>query len=230
MIYVCSDLHGNYEKYIKIFETIDFTDNDTLFVLGDVIDRGPNGIRILMDMMYRFNVIPILGNHEFMAISILKKLSQEIDEKSLEGFDDDFIFSMMTWFENGGAVTLEEFKKLSKDDREAIIEYLEEFSPYDEITVSGVDYVLVHAGFDNFDENKSLSEYEICELLWTRTDYNKQYFKNKVLITGHTPVKAIKENQETIYQNKNNIAIDCGCGHNGKLGILCLDTMDEFYV
>ena len=40
---------------------------DTLYVLGDVIDRGADGCRLLLDMMGRANVIPILGNHEFTA-------------------------------------------------------------------------------------------------------------------------------------------------------------------
>ena len=32
---------------------IEFTLRDTLYVLGDVIDRGPDGIKILQDMMLR---------------------------------------------------------------------------------------------------------------------------------------------------------------------------------
>lgn len=230
MIYVCSDIHGNFEKYIKIFNEIELKDSDTLFILGDIIDRGADGIKILNDMMYRFNVVPILGNHEYMAIHILKKLCEEIEEKSLKGFDDEFIFSMMSWFENGGGVTLEQFKELTTDDRRAIIEYLEEFELYAEVNVNDTDYVLVHAGLENFDEKKSLSEYTIDELLWTRTDYNKMHFKNKKLVTGHTPVSHILDNQEKIYQFQNNIAIDCGCGFNGKLGVLCLDTLEEFYI
>ena len=39
--------------------------DDTLYILGDVIDRGPDGVKILQDMMARPNVVPILGNHEF---------------------------------------------------------------------------------------------------------------------------------------------------------------------
>lgn len=230
MIYLCSDIHGEYEKYSNMMDTIKLTDDDTLFVLGDVIDRGPNGIKILMDMMYRFNVIPLWGNHEYMAIGVLKKLNQEIEEKSIAGLNADFILSMMTWFENGGEITLDEFRELSKDDREAIIEYLEEFKAYDEVTVNGIDYVLIHAGFENFDENKPLSEYEIDDLIWNRTDYNKKHFENKILITGHTPVKYILDGNETIYKFQNNIAIDCGCGFGGKLGVLCLDTMEEFYI
>ena len=67
MIYVMSDIHGEYRKYIQMLEQIAFTKEDTLYVLGDVVDRGEYGLKILRDMMLRSNVIPILGNHEFMV-------------------------------------------------------------------------------------------------------------------------------------------------------------------
>ena len=53
MTYVMSDLHGRYDKYVQMLEKIGFGDGDTLYILGDVIDRGPDGIRILLDMMGR---------------------------------------------------------------------------------------------------------------------------------------------------------------------------------
>ena len=53
MIYCMSDLHGHYENYIAMLREISFRPEDTLYVLGDVIDRGPDGIKILRDMMAR---------------------------------------------------------------------------------------------------------------------------------------------------------------------------------
>ena len=44
MTYVMSDLHGCYDKYAQMLEKIGFGDGDTLYILGDVIDRGPDGI------------------------------------------------------------------------------------------------------------------------------------------------------------------------------------------
>lgn len=63
----CSDLHGRYDRWITLPEKIGLRQGDILYVLGDVIDRGPDGCKILLDMMSRPNVIPILGNHEFTA-------------------------------------------------------------------------------------------------------------------------------------------------------------------
>ena len=39
MIYVISDLHGRFDRYQQMLEVIEFTLDDTLYVLGDVIDR-----------------------------------------------------------------------------------------------------------------------------------------------------------------------------------------------
>ena len=55
-IYVTSDIHGHYQKYKKIFDALPLREEDTLFVLGDVVDRGPEPMRILLDMMERPNV------------------------------------------------------------------------------------------------------------------------------------------------------------------------------
>ena len=41
MIYYMSDVHGAYERYLKMLEAINFSDEDTLYVLGDAIDREP---------------------------------------------------------------------------------------------------------------------------------------------------------------------------------------------
>ena len=40
MTYVMSDLHGHYQKYLQMLDMIHFSDNDDLYMLGDVVDRG----------------------------------------------------------------------------------------------------------------------------------------------------------------------------------------------
>ena len=59
MIYCMSDIHGDYEKYRRMLETIQLKETDTLYILGDVADRGPEQVSILLDMMKRPNVRPI---------------------------------------------------------------------------------------------------------------------------------------------------------------------------
>ena len=128
MIYCISDIHGNYKGYKKLLEKVNFNDKDTLYVLGDVIDRGRQSIKILQDMMLHPNIIPIIGNHEYMGIHCLKFLMQEIMEESISSLSEDIIRGLLEWQNVGGQVTMDEFHKLSKEEKQDIINYLEEFS------------------------------------------------------------------------------------------------------
>ena len=77
--YVTSDIHGEYDLFIRLLEKIQLKDDDTLYVLGDVVDRGPHPIKILLKLMEMPNVLCLVGNHELMAIECLEFLMQEIN-------------------------------------------------------------------------------------------------------------------------------------------------------
>ena len=51
--YVCSDIHGQYGLYKSMLHEINLTPEDHLYILGDMIDRGQDGIRILQDVSSR---------------------------------------------------------------------------------------------------------------------------------------------------------------------------------
>lgn len=51
MQYAVSDIHGCYDKYIQLLHRINLRPTDTLYVLGDIIDRGPDGLKILLDIL-----------------------------------------------------------------------------------------------------------------------------------------------------------------------------------
>lgn len=231
--YVMSDLHGNYNSYIAMLDKINFQNSDILFILGDILDRGPNPIKIILDLMKRPNVEIIAGNHCVMACECFKFLLQEITEENLSEIDDDMIEKLLNWQQNGSASTTKEFHSCDKETQKEILEFISDFELYDEIEVCGKTFVLVHAGLANFDPEKELWEYELDELVWHRPDYDRKYFEDKYVITGHTPTMAIEGNPRPgyIYHANNNIAIDCGCSFpGGRLGCLRLEDMKEFYV
>lgn len=103
------DIHGQYDKYISMLEKISFSENDVLFVLGDVIDRGLQGMTILKDMMMRTNVYPILGNHEYMAKTAIPWLMQEITEETVKSIDSEMMQGLIEWMNVGGSSTIAEF-------------------------------------------------------------------------------------------------------------------------
>ena len=88
MIYVMSDLHGCFEEYKRMLEKIDFRRSDTLYILGDIVDRGSQSIQILQDMMVRSNVFPILENHEYMLNECLDFMLSEINEENISTIND----------------------------------------------------------------------------------------------------------------------------------------------
>lgn len=231
MIYVMSDIHGEYDAYQELLKKIKFSDNDELYVLGDCIDRGSEPIRVLQDMMLRPNVYPIIGNHEYMALTVLKQLMKEItDEHCEELLKSNEIQRLLLWLQNGGDITLKQFKKLNTDERYDILEYLEEFSLFDEVSVNGRDFILIHAGLDNFNRKRELSDYGLHELVFHAPDYNKIYFKDKYLVTGHLPTISLPNNTGQVFSQNNHITIDCGKVFGGKLAAVCLNTMEEYYV
>lgn len=233
MIYVMSDIHGEYEKYKAMLEKINFTDDDVLYVLGDVIDRGPEPVKILADMSMRHNVYPIFGNHELMALDVLKVLAVDVTEENYAThITTEIINKMYVWQENGGDVTLAQFKSLHPEERLELIEYMEEFSPYEVCKIGTKRFILVHSTLGaDFDESKSLDSLNYAFLAFDRISYTRRFFEddNTFVVSGHTPTITV-HGSPTVYRCCNNINIDCGAVFGGRLACLCLNTMKEYYV
>lgn len=71
MVYVMSDIHGNRERFENIINQIQLKPDDMLFILGDVVDRYPEGISLLREIMKMPNARMLLGNHEYMMLLAL---------------------------------------------------------------------------------------------------------------------------------------------------------------
>lgn len=229
MIYVMAGIHGEFDAYEKMLKKIKFSDEDDLYILGNCIDHGPEPIKVLQDMMLRPNVYPIIGEHEYVAYRILSKLTKVLASGE-NNLDKEMMAKLRSWQEDGGEVTLEQFQSLDEDERLFILEYLEEFEPYDIVTVGKKEYILVHAGLDNFSPDRELDDYSIEELIFKPVDYSKVYFKDKYLVTGHTPTVLQPGNTGKIIVKNRHIAIDCGKVFGGKLACICLDTKKVYYV
>ena len=83
MIYVSSDWHGvELKKIIELLKKADFSDEDFLFVLGDIIDRGEHGVELIKKIMFEPNIKLIRGNHEQMLLDC-SFLFDEITDESM---------------------------------------------------------------------------------------------------------------------------------------------------
>lgn len=230
--YVVSDIHGEYDKFIEILDKIRLKETDTLYVLGDVLDRGPHPIKTVLKLMEMPNAICIAGNHELMALECLEFLQKEITDASIEELDEKMLDNLVTWQYNGSKTTIDEFRALDREMQQNVIDYIREFLIYEELTVAENTFLLVHAGLDKFSPEKDIEEYSLHDLVWKRADYEKQYFEDIYVVTGHTPTQTIDGNPNPgfIYRKNNHIAVDCGaCFSKGRLAAICLDTGKEFY-
>ena len=87
--YAISDIHGMYGSYIEVVSKL--KPEDTLYIVGDVIDRGPNGIKIIMDIIEKQadtqnnpNIVFLCGNHEWEFYKNIERFFNGIDLLSTE--------------------------------------------------------------------------------------------------------------------------------------------------
>lgn len=231
MIYVMSDVHGNEKRFDSVMNQINLQNEDTLYILGDVVDRYYGGIRILRKIMKMHNVKMLLGNHEYMMLNAVDAASNMSKDWVRNGYCDE----MNLWYNNGGDVTHQYLKHIRKDMREEVFDYVRALPLNIDVTVNDIEYKLVHASpIENMTRNKwnnfkynSVKEFAV----WKRWQNSDGVPEGKVLIFGHTPTCHFQRgNPMEIWVGDKAIGIDCGSGYvDGRLACLRLDDMKVFY-
>lgn len=224
MFYVVSDIHGHYDKLVQLLKEINFSDNDILYILGDIIDRGPDIVKTVDLVMSKPNIKMILGNHEDMFLNYWK--SKSIWDESL-------------WYKNGGGFTDAEFSQLSQSKVEEYVRFFQSLPIEIEVTVNNKVYWLVHGNYVTEKERNYFNPLEYrSNIIWGRVKKEDTGPKDKIVIFGHTPTDRYlgKDNPFTIWKNGNIIGIDCGLAkisaypEKCRLACLCLDNLKEFYI
>jgi len=233
LIYVTADLHGYpLEKFLALLNKAGFTDEDFLYVLGDVIDRGSDGAELLRWLVYRDNAELILGNHEAMLLGC-EFLFQEVTEETLAALDTGKLELLDNWMKNGGAATATGLRKIAKEDGAVladILDYLRSAPLWTAVSAGRRDYLLTHSGLGNFREDKKISSYKAEELLWNRPTLQERYFDEITVVFGHTPTGLFgAEYADRMLQTDTWIDIDTGSGHGGAPMLLRLDDGQAFY-
>lgn len=230
MTYVMSDLHGCYRQYAAMLKRIQFTEDDMLYIVGDVVDRGEYGIKLLLDVMNRPNVRLLMGNHEYLMAALLSNIKEPLGHAT--ALDNNMSEALKLWVEDGGQPTLRDYIDLSWVEQKRIVSYLVKLPLYAEVTVNGQAYLLVHAGLDHFSPERLLKDYRVEELLFHRSDPDQVYFADKIVVVGHTPTFDYGKNLSgRMLRIGNVINIDCGCVYpeSNSLGCLRLEDQMEFY-
>ncbi len=219
--YIMSDIHGNSERFDSVMKQILLKPEDRLYVLGDVIDRYPDGIRILRQLMAMPNVQMLLGNHEFMMLNALYYNA----DCPLDWWGQNKY--LRVWYSNGGDITHSYIKHIRKTLRLELFKFLHALPLNYDITVNGEHFLLIHGGIDDKSDCMGTDE-----IVWKRIRGYETMPDGKTVIFGHTPTSYYQESVPMkIWYGKQMIGIDCGCGYpeDGRLACLRLDDMKEFY-
>ena len=93
------DIHGEHEKFQILLERIDLKDTDTLYILGDIFDRGPNPLLTMLQVLDMPNVHCLIGNHELMVLECMEFLLQKITDDSIKEFSvyEEISLSIAEW-------------------------------------------------------------------------------------------------------------------------------------
>lgn len=184
-VYATSDWHGCGDVAMKVFDFL--KEDDTLYFIGDAIDRGPDGIKLLNKLLTDSRVIFLKGNHEEFMESCLPDM--------IEG---RFSFAHIWLGTNGGDKTWDAMKHLSDESKMWYVHKIHKMPlkvVYD--SPLGHTVILEHAGYSPFAMPRRSHD-----SLWDRDHFydswNEDFGtegkdpKHTFLVHGHTPVQYLK--------------------------------------
>lgn len=210
--FAVADIHGCSEQFQQLLRQMGFQRSDMLYILGDMIDRGPDSKAVVEGIMNLaadgYKVFPVMGNHE--------KLLLDCIETGLE-------YDMYRWTCNGGLMTLQSYGvDAASEIPENHVFFLQNLPLY-RITDS---HVFVHAGINPCSDPFSAAVKE--DLLWRRTRCEStENIGGRTLVTGHTPKTLIEIEKSLLTKH---IQLDNGCFMSrtpgyGRLAALELENM-----
>lgn len=230
MIYVISDLHGYpHERFLALLNKAGFSENDFLYILGDVIDRnGDGGVETLKWLMYQYNAQLILGNHEAMLLGC-SFVFDEIKEDFEETFTAEKLDMVQRYMADGGDITLNAMHKISREEQQDILDYLRDCPLYETLSIADKDYILVHSGLGDFSPERNMDDYTVEDLIWNWPELTDKYYDDAMTVMGHTPTLSYGEQyKDKIIRTETWMDIDMGAGFGREPVLLRLDDMEEF--
>ena len=193
--YVFSDVHGHFGTLDRLLARVSPSSEDRIFMLGDMIDRGPEPLRVVQCCHDLSNTTVLMGNHEDLMLSYYAEPDNPVNQ--------------INWEINGAAPTQQGLRSLPVEERVELATWLFTLPLYAQTEVGGRRYLLVHAGIDPqrvvLPEDGVWSERAVDEmvanqyrddLMWIRDDFwgaptglVDEQGKGPIVIAGHTPTR-----------------------------------------
>lgn len=207
--FVCSDLHGCHDELMDALAKVDFDySRDRVFVLGDLVDRGPDSfkcLRLLKEPWFH----AIKGNHEDMMMNGLPP-----------------VYDWRTWFVNGGT-WYRDLKSIEQEEVRYLCDHYVDHLPvsltlvYPRDETGSVHYIgIIHAEPPD-DWSEAISgEHSEMESIWGRSRIrhhdSRPVESVDLVLVGHTSSGKIRQLGNVVY-------LDTGAGwRNGRLTLIAL--------
>lgn len=250
--FVMSDIHGDKKRFFEMLKKIKFNSKDTLYIIGDILDRGDGSFEIYDYIMKQKNIHFLLGNHEVALLNVNRCIEKEKWE--------ELKLWKSYWFEGHGEETYTMFfGEWEQEQRNKYLDFLKKCNIDLLIKVGKKYHYLVHAGIANdvFEkvQNRRIMQdlvngkydvlvrelkggyYETSIGLLTKEEKLKAkedgWIINPTIWFGHTPTIYQQSGIPRIWKKENFRNIDCGCCGYSNRGRLCcvnLQTEEEFYI
>ncbi|MFP3860886.1 MAG: metallophosphoesterase family protein [Bacteroidales bacterium] len=213
------DIHGCFKTFRKLIEDIiHLGKSDTLYLVGDYIDRGPESMEVVDYIIQLkdegYNLQPVRGNHEEMLIDAYKDQSPE---------------NFRLWMMNGAESTLKSYdiasySVMGSASLNELPEHHTSFFKKLPYYIMLDDFIIVHAGI-NFEAEEPFSDYR--SMVWCRDCENDLIkSKNRIVIHGHTPTPLEELNFHDNMDKEKQINLDTGCVYKTFTGMGNLTAMD----
>ena len=160
--YVIGDIHGCFDEFIDLLETIEFDpQQDTIYLVGDLVNRGPKSLETIEYIMQnRDSIFPILGNHD---LSYLVYAEGHIGLRPRDTYES----------------------LLNAPNRDEIIEYLRHLPLM--IYRQDLDIAIVHAGIPPMWSIEEALGYAKEAEAYLRTFNKEDYHEFTRTMFGNTP-------------------------------------------
>ncbi len=226
--YAISDIHGCLNTFKALIEKIALQKTDTLYLLGDLIDRGPNSkdvMDLVMDMQADgYDIQVIQGNHEYMFLETLNETIPYCwDWRRYQ-----------LWIKNGGITVMMNFGYKRIDDLKGIDKKYDTFVRNLVTHVELDKYILVHAGINFKEEDIYKDKMSLHSIRNWYESIDKNKIGDKIIIHGHSPRRFDTLEDDIREMKYPAINIDCGCVYDmhTKIGRLCalnLETLKPVF-
>ncbi|KMZ41682.1 MULTISPECIES: metallophosphoesterase family protein [Bacillales] len=227
--YLVSDIHGQNQAFQKALQDVSFSPQagDRLFVLGDMIDRGPESKEVLLDLLalrqtYPNQIYLIKGNHEQMLVDWLSGngnpelyLRYNGGDATIRSFLENHPLRRAFLNRVPSLQEQEEARQFILSRYPAMLPALSSLPLYIELPADprtgAPAALLVHAGIR---PGVPLQEQNPHDLLWIREPFFLNYDGELPVIFGHTPVPGLPQYTGSgPWRRDNIVGIDGGAGY-----------------